>query len=282
MHIRSYGSKGSEVILIHGGPGAMGDLRSLAKGLEHSCRVYEPWQRRSGDLALTVAQHIEDLHAMIEHKCQGKRPFLIGHSWGAMLALAYASSFPDHAGPIVLLGCGTFDEDARACFKKRLAERFTPESQKKFDQLDRTEMQPDERLRALASILLPLFSYDQIEFFEPEECDAKGHEETWRDMMRLQEENIYPEAFRSIKSPVLMLHGQDDPHPGTMTRDTLKQHLPQLEYHEWAKCGHSPWLERAVHVDVLTMLREWIGRSSQAEALEAKRPDGINKTPEFD
>ncbi len=65
-------------------------------------------------------------------------------------------------------------------------------------------------------------------------------------MVRLQREGVYPAAFAAISSPLVMLHGDHDPHPGEMIRDTLKAFMPQLEYRSWRLCGHRPWTERHV------------------------------------
>lgn len=49
-----------------------------------------------------------------------------------MLALCYAAAHPNKAGPIVLVGCGTFDRASRARMKEILR--------------DRTDLQLQERL----------------------------------------------------------------------------------------------------------------------------------------
>lgn len=69
----------------------------------------------------------------------------------------------------------------------------------------------------------------------------------------------YPAAFAAIVSPVLMLHGTYDPHPGAMIRDSLLPYLPQIEYREWERCGHSPWRERHARDEFLTVLKRWLG-----------------------
>ena len=88
MQTRHYGSSGPVVILIHGGPGASGYMAPVARELADSFQVMEPLQRVSGDEPLTVSRHIADLHELIESGRGGTRPTLVGHSWGAMLALA--------------------------------------------------------------------------------------------------------------------------------------------------------------------------------------------------
>ena len=73
---------------------------------------------------------------------------------------------------------------------------------------------------------------------------------------------MYPAAFAAIHAPVLMLHGAADPHPGPMIRASLQPHLPHLEYHAWERCGHYPWLEKAVRDEFLAILHEWLARRS--------------------
>ncbi|MCX5736889.1 MAG: hypothetical protein NTZ61_00020 [Proteobacteria bacterium] len=94
--------------------------------------------------------------------------------------------------------------------------------------------------------------------------DARAHEETWSDMMRCQSrpESGYPAAFERIRGPVIMLHGAFDPHPGMMIRATLARVMPQIEYREWERCGHYPWLEsRPVGNEFFAVLREWLARN---------------------
>jgi pimeloyl-ACP methyl ester carboxylesterase len=98
---------------------------------------------------------------------------LVGHSWGAMLALCYAAEHPVER--VVLVGCGTFDEASRAELVRR---------------------------RNLA----PPLSFEAY--------DVRGHDETWQDMMRLQQDGTYPARFARIEAPVMMLHGEFDEHPG--------------------------------------------------------------------
>ncbi len=131
---------------------------------------------------------------------------------------------------------------------------------------------PDERLNAMVNLLLPLFSYELLTTdLELEGVDARGHTETWDDMIRLQDDGVYPAAFAVIKSPVLMLHGAEDPHPGQMIRASLEPHLPGLEYREWERCGHYPWLEKAVREEFFAVVRDWlIGRLPAAANGQAR------------
>lgn len=263
MRVREYGSAGAWVIAIHGGPGAMGGMAPVAQGLADCFRVLEPWQRPSGGEPLTVARHVADLHHLVQARCEGQRPGLVGHSWGAMLALAYAAAHPDEIGPLVLVGCGTFDSAARAQMQAVREARMEGALRAEMARLEREIADPDRRLCAQGRLMMAVDSYDLASAeMEMEVCDAAAHHETWQDMLRLQAAGVYPALFAAIRSPVLMVHGAADPHPGDRIRDGLMPYLPQLEYHQWARCGHYPWLERAVGDEFFARMGAWLARHS--------------------
>lgn len=267
IRVREYGTSGPWVIAVHGGPGAMGGMAPVAQGLAGGFRVLEPWQRGGGGQPLTVARHVADLHEVVQAHCSARRPALVGHSWGAMLILAYAATHPDEAGPLLLVGCGTFDPAARAQMRAVRRARMGGEVGAKLAHLEREIEDPDRRLCALGRLMMAVDSCDLVST-EPglERCDAVAHQETWEDMMWLQEEGVYPALFALIRSPVLMVHGAADPHPGRLIRDGLAPYLPQLEYHEWAQCGHYPWLERAVGDGFFSVVSAWLARRMPATA----------------
>lgn len=257
--VRAYGAGPEIVIAVHGGPAAAGDVAPLARTLGERWHVLEPFQRGSGSRPLTVATHVQDLDDLIRERCDGKRPVIVGHSWGAMLALAYAARHPQTAAGVALIGCGTFSELARAEFRRRLEERLAPQDRAAVAFIERSEANPDRRLAALGCLMTRVHGYDSDELEEvPATLDAIAHEQTWGDMMHRQQDGTYPEAFSAITVPVLMLHGSEDPHPGTLTQDDLRSRIPHLEYLELPKCGHYPWLERQARSGFHDALMTWI------------------------
>lgn len=264
--VREYGSVGPYIILLHGGPGAPGHMAPIGRELADEFRVLEPFQRRSGPLPLTVAIHIVDLHDIIT-SLGGARVCLVGSSWGAMLALAYAAMHPALVQGIVAIGCGTFDAESRRRFKKTLDERLDPNLRARLAALEDAIPDANTRLEAKATLLLPTYSHDVLEAdLEFTGVDARSNRESWADMLRLQEAGVYPQSLRNIQAPVLMLHGGRDPHPGKLIHESLIPHVRQLEYHEWAECGHYPWLERAISDAFYDRLRSWLRARSPADA----------------
>jgi pimeloyl-ACP methyl ester carboxylesterase len=257
LFVREYGLSGPPIIVLHGGPGASGHMAPVARGLSDVCWVVEPFQRKSGDEPLTVARHVADLHEIINFHTVDFRPALLGASWGAMLALAYAAAHPNSVGPLILVGCGTFDLVARAELHRIIAERMTDVIRARLK--DAEQLDADERLKASAEATIPIYSYDPlISPHKEDEVDARAHHETWDDMLRLQREGIYPAAFAAIKVPVLMVHGTFDPLPGRLIAKGLRPYLPQLDYRELERCGHYPWLEQAAADTFFSLIRDWL------------------------
>ncbi len=264
MFVRRYGNSGPLVFVLHGGPAAAGDVAPVAKGISASFRAVEPWQRGSGGSRLTIARHIADLHKLAVDLGGDSPVAIVGHSWGAMLALCYAAEHPATAGPIVLVGCGTFDQSSRRMMQEIIEERMDDDLRQRIRRLSADATDPAEKFMQTFKLTRHIFDYDPIgpyaEKEESEPFDLKAYDETWSDMQRLQEQGIYPDAFAAINSPVLMMHGQYDPHPGRMIRDSLLPVLPQLEYCEFERCGHSPWLERSARERFFSSICKWLER----------------------
>lgn len=260
---REWGRGTQPLIVLHGGPAAVGDVAPLARELGERWHVLEPFQRGSGGRPLTVATHIHDLDGLIRSRCASHRPILIGHSWGAMLALAYAAAHPDTSAGLVLIGCGTFSCPARKEFEARLDARLTAEDREALASIRQSEPDADHQLAALGRIMTRVYGYDIGDVTnEPATIDAVAHEQTWADMKRLQSDGSYPAAFAAINVPVLMLHGEADPHPGRATMEDLRKYIPHLQYREFSRCGHSPWLERQAREPFFRELGSWLSAVS--------------------
>ncbi len=122
LHVETHGNPSDPLlILIHGGPG--GDYRSLlnAKDLVHDGFYVIFYDQRGTGLSKredksqyenkdAVQLYIDDLNALIDHFQQtpSQKVFLMGHSWGAMLATAYVNQHPERISGVVLAEPGGF------------------------------------------------------------------------------------------------------------------------------------------------------------------------------
>jgi pimeloyl-ACP methyl ester carboxylesterase len=269
LQVHTHGSTGPQVVLLHGGPGAPGSVTGLARALASSFCVLEPLQRRSGVRPLSVDRHVEDLAAIVRDPVR-----LVGWSWGAMLGLSFVARHPGRVRSLTLIGCGTYDEVSRASYRMTMDERLDEDGRSRLGELRArmdSEADPARRDRLfaeMAAILTRAQSFDPIDDAGEEiHPDARGYEETWRDVLRLQDQGIEPAAFSAIQAPVLMLHGDDDPHPGPATRDVLRAFIPYIEYLNFARCGHAPWLERHAREPFLRVLGDHLRTSTAIDSM---------------
>jgi proline iminopeptidase len=109
FHAETFGDPDRPVVIVlHGGPG--GDYRSLlglqALADEYFVLFYD--QRGAGLSARVPAEEIpytsvySDLDAFVERYGQGDPVYLIGHSWGGMLASGYLGYAPEKVAKAVL------------------------------------------------------------------------------------------------------------------------------------------------------------------------------------
>ncbi len=126
FHAETFGdSNNPVVVVVHGGPGGdygyLLNLHALAD--DYFVVFYD--QRGAGlsprvpPKALTLQSSVDDLQRIVSHYGQGEPVRLIGHSWGAMLAAAYAGQHPKHVTQMVLAEPGALDNAGLARFHKR-------------------------------------------------------------------------------------------------------------------------------------------------------------------
>ncbi|MDT9001799.1 alpha/beta hydrolase [Paucibacter sp. APW11] len=126
LHAEAHGPANAPVLIVlHGGPGA--DYRYLLglQALADRYRVVFYDQLGSGlservpAEQITVQSFIDDLDAVVAHFGRQRPVHLLGHSWGAMLASAYAGAHPDKIASLVLAEPGFLDQASLAGLQQR-------------------------------------------------------------------------------------------------------------------------------------------------------------------
>ncbi len=85
---RKYGKKPFKVAVVHGGPGAPGEMAPVARELSADRGVLEPLQT-----ATIIEGQVRELKVILEKN--GDIPvMLIGFSWGAWLSFILTAQYP--------------------------------------------------------------------------------------------------------------------------------------------------------------------------------------------
>ena len=118
LHAETFGNADSPmVVVLHGGPGA--DYRSLlnCKTLANDGFFVVFYDQRGSGLSqrhekktYSIQLMLDDLTSVIQHyrRSAKQKVFLLGHSWGAMLATDYINAYPEAIAGAILAEPGGF------------------------------------------------------------------------------------------------------------------------------------------------------------------------------
>ena len=114
------------VIVVHAGPG--GDMKYLlpVRGLAKNFFVVIFDRRGTGLLPrvpkyeLTMESSLDDLHRVVTRDARGGQDRRVGHSWGAMLVVAYLGQHPGQGSHAVAVEPGILTPISAEAFVRRL------------------------------------------------------------------------------------------------------------------------------------------------------------------
>ena len=256
---RTYGKAPFNVAVIHGGPGAGGEMAPVARELA-SCRgVLEPLQT-----ATSLEGQVEELRTVLES--HGDLPVtLIGYSWGAWLSFIVAARHPPIVRKLILVGSGPYEEQYVAGLEETRLSRLREEERTEFEFIIKALSDPvagdkDALLERLGALALKTDEYDPImdESGEPNPVGSQGDifQNVWRDAAALRRSGGLLEIGRRIECPVVAIHGDYDPHPAEGVQEPLSATLEDFRFIPLKNCGHTPWIERQARKEFYRTLEE--------------------------
>lgn len=247
---------GPPVVLCHGGPGIYDYLGPVAAMIADVATVHRYDQRgcgRSEDVGpYDVAAFVDDLEALRAY--WGYEAWtVIGHSWGAHLALLYAIQYPERTARLVYMS-GTGIDPAWHQDYRRNREAKLPPAQRKRLRLLR-QRQPAatgeelERLKAEeASLLGKTELYDVTRLDDVSRYDRFPINYSLNAALNAQNNQIEETGglgakVSQVRAPTLVLDGEGDPRP-RWARAQLAQLIPDSRHATIARAGHEPWIEQ--------------------------------------
>jgi proline iminopeptidase len=249
---------GPEVaVMLHGGPGASHDY--LRPGLD---AVAEPGRRRlfyydqrgsgrspldAGVAPASWQQHVADLDAVRVHL--GGAPLtLVGYSWGALLAMLYATEHPDRVAKLALISPAPAAASERAEAKARLAAM----SARPSVQVLRARLDMSDRRNRFALAVSGYFAEPERALgLTPFVVKQSAEDAVWRS---LGDYDLRP-SLRGLGIPAFVAHGEEDPIPLATARATAD--ALGAEFVAIARCGHVPYVEAPDAL--LPPLRRFVG-----------------------
>lgn len=255
--LRIHGSAPFAVAVVHGGPGAGGEMAPVARALAARRGVLEPIQR-----ATSIDGQIEELRAVLETR--GTPPItLIGFSWGAWLSALLAAGHPALVRKLILVASGPFEERFAASIEATRRARLPADQAAELAAILRDLRDPAAHGRAARVARLGELC-ERADTLDPfPDPAAEGDrtpfrteifERVWAEAAALRQSGALLERMRQIRCPVVAIHGDHDPHPAAGVREPLARRVYDFRLVLLANCGHTPWIERSARDEFYRLL----------------------------
>jgi proline iminopeptidase len=204
----------------------------------------------------TMVTQVADLEAL--RKGLGlEKIILLGDSYGGLLAIAYASTHPDHIAKLILSDAAS--SNLRTI--DHLFDQVFPEAmaQEKQPQQGTAKEQADEGLRRHFALLFYSLEQRDLYFkklgnsrnlgFEADVAEAVSTDALKAD---------YTPKLVGFTFPTLVLTGRYDMNVAPLTAWRLKQAIPGAQIVFFEKSGHFPWFEEPT--TYLTVVEHFLGK----------------------
>jgi proline iminopeptidase len=236
------------IVVIHGGPGLAHDYLLPIERLAGSKRRIVFYDQRgagrtprptTGDYSL--GSQVADLDA-VRRTVGARQVHLIGHSWGTVVALAYAAYHPEAVASVTLVGMGapTASTDRRS-FGAGFSARKAALVKAHIVPRDRPPPHGDDCMPAFAAILPVHFA--DARHPGARHLDGSYHCDVGRATLAAAGEWDFRGDLENLQTPLLLVIGDADANfPGY--EETARLVAPEwLVRAELQACGHFPWIE---------------------------------------
>lgn len=247
---------GPPVVLCHGGPGLYDYLDPVAGTIDDLATVHRYDQRGCGrsddggpcDIT-TFLGDLDALRAYWGHEAWT----VIGHSWGATLALLYAIQRPQRVRRLVYMSGTGVDPSWHADYRRNREARLSPTGRSRLRELERRRAAASgaelDRINGERAALL-----EATEYYDPARLDELPRYDRFpvnyrlntvlnAEMNRIEESGELPEQISHIAVPALVLDGEADPRP-RWAREQVARLIPGSRHVTIERSGHDPWVEQ--------------------------------------
>lgn len=254
---------GTPILCLHGGPGDTHHyMRRMIQPLCDQFQFINYDQRGTGgsvlevkdESTLYVERFFDDILRIKDAYDLGKLT-LLGHSWGAILALLFNANYPEHVKALGLISMGPINPDNEKIYAQRLMSVFSEAEKIEWQRLRQNrktalaqeDMQAvldlDKRLMALrvkSWVFIPDKRQAFLdEYFQDPPPDREVNKHVWASAQNALKDM----QVDHIKTPVWICYGERDCAP-IYQAEELDAVLPKVEIDFIPNCGHIPWLDQ--------------------------------------
>lgn len=255
-NFRKYGKPPFSIAVVHGGPGAAGEMEPVARELSSNWGVLEPLQTKD-----SIKGQVEELKTILEEN--GDLPLvLIGFSWGVWLSFIFAANYPVFVRKLILVGSGPFEAKYAMGIQKTRLDRLSQKDRKEAESLiknldDAGVEHRDKLFRRLGDLFSRADAYDPVSR-KSEGIDLRVDifQRVGKEAEKLRRSGRLLRLGKNVRCPVVAIQGDYDPHLAEGVQKPLSSVLKEFRFILLKNCGHKPWIEQKAREKFFLILRE--------------------------
>lgn len=247
--------QGEPIVFLHGGPGGehrffLPHVESLADQYElifydqNGCGKSAPLE---DSILYTMNEEVQTLEEL-RQKLGIEKLTLFGESWGSMLALLYATAYPDHVDKLILTAAVGASSEGFTVFGNELQNRLSVEDREMLDTLSKQFQAGEVELKDIFKVLDPYYVFSKDVLYKktitksnPVVNEAIGSDIRNNYDLRNQLEHI-------SHIPILVLQGDQDLITPLALDELLMKYIPHASLNVLESCGHWTVIEKPFEV----------------------------------
>ncbi|WP_336990416.1 alpha/beta hydrolase [Bacillus infantis] len=242
--------EGEPIVFLHGGPGGEhGFFLPHLAPLSSQFKLVFYDQRGCGkssfreEAIYTMGEEVETLESLREHLKIDKLN-LVGESWGSMLALLYASKYPENVNRLFLTAAVGAKTEGYVNFGRLLMERLSEAELERFHQVTEDYKEGKAAAADIFQIIDPYYLFDSANLSRKTETKSNTivNSQIGEDILQNYESSINPAALADI--PVMAAQGVRDILTPDMLEELLLSLIPHAAIEVIPECGHWTAIEQ--------------------------------------
>ncbi|MEC2072439.1 alpha/beta fold hydrolase [Alkalihalophilus marmarensis] len=249
LHVNVIGD-GEAIVFLHGGPGSehrffLPHVLPLSQKFklifydQRGCGKSNPVENNQ----YSMKGEIDALETL--RKEMGiEKLNLFGESWGSMLALLYATSYPERVNKILLTAAIGVTTEGFSTFSKELENRLSKEDKIKLSNLEKKLKIGDAVIEDIFRVLdrYYVFSEESLKRKEKTTMNTIVNEAIGKDIN--ENYNLTSNLDKIKNIPIVIAQGSHDILTPGLIKKLLLDHIPHAKLIEIEKCGHWTVVEK--------------------------------------
>lgn len=249
LHINTIG-EGEAIFFLHGGPGS--EHRFFiphVMPLSHKFKLVFYDQRGCGksesslDNQYSMMEEVNTLE-LLRKELNIDKINLFGESWGSMLALLYATTYPERVNKILLTAAIGVTAEGFKTFGKELEKRLSENDQSELSILEEKVKSGESSIDEVLSILDKYYVYSEESLKNKAKTSINPivNHQIGEDI--LKNYNITSRLNNLKDIPIVVAQGSDDILTPKLIKKLLIDYIPHSQLIEIENCGHWTVVEK--------------------------------------